>query len=48
MSIYTKSLQVDIPEDIKKQLKAEAARQGVSMKDLVTQLIRDYIEKNNK
>ena len=43
MSVYAKSLQIDIPDDVKKDLKAEAARQGVSMKDLVTQMIKDYL-----
>ena len=41
--IYTKSLQVDIPVEIKNDLKAEAAKQGKSLKDLLTEVFKEYL-----
>lgn len=41
--IHTKSLQVDIPLDLKNDLKAEAAKQGKSLKQLLTEMFKEYL-----
>lgn len=41
--IYSKSLQVDIPLDLKNGLKAEAAKQGKSLKQLLTEIVSEYL-----
>lgn len=44
--IYTKRLQVEIPEQQQKDLKVEAARQGKTLKQLFTEIVDEYFERN--
>lgn len=36
-------LQVDIPEELKQKLKAEAALQGKSLKDYITEILQKAV-----
>jgi len=37
----------DIPEDLRRKLKILAAKQGRSMREVVINLIKKYVESNN-
>ncbi len=41
-------LSVEIPEQVRKELKARAALDGYEMKEIVLKIIREYLAKNNK
>lgn len=41
-------LQIDIDEQLKTQIKVEAAKQNLNMSDIVEQALRDYFSKRSK
>jgi predicted HicB family RNase H-like nuclease len=42
--IYCKNLQVDIDEELKKEIKVEAARRGVTLGELVEKALQEFVE----
>ena len=46
--IYTKRLQVEIPDEIQKDIKAEAAKQGKTLKQLFTEIVEGYLATRNE
>lgn len=42
--IYCKNLQVDIDEKLKKEIKVEAARRGVTLGELVKKALQEFVE----
>lgn len=43
MAIYCKNLQVNIDEDLKKELKSEAAKRGVTLTEFVEKILKEHI-----
>lgn len=39
-------LSVEIPEQVRKELKSRAALDGYEMKEIVLKIIREYLDKN--
>lgn len=42
----TKTILLRISEDLKKELKLQSVREGISMSEFVTRLIQEYLSKN--
>lgn len=38
----------EFPDDLHREMKIQAAVQGISIKDLVIQAVRDYLKKRKK
>lgn len=41
--IYYKNLQINIDEDLKKDIKVEAAKRGVTLSELVENALKEYL-----
>lgn len=42
-NIYCKNLQINIDEDVKRDIKAEAAKRGMTLSALIETLIKEYL-----